>query len=82
MMGGRRGGKSVLQAQAAAAALKAGKRVGLARAGGSGIEEVVCVPGFDDGKQIMTPDSRYKVGHPTFQKSAGDNDKGLDPSKS
>lgn len=62
MMGGRRAGKSFAQAQMTAAILKAGGRVGLAKRDGTGIEEVVCVPGFDDGRQLPSPDSASDSG--------------------
>lgn len=50
IMGGRRQGKSVAAAARAAAVLKTGGRVAVFTKGR--LEEVVGVPGFDDGRQI------------------------------
>lgn len=47
---GRRSGKSLIMAEITARAIKDGKRVVLAT--GGKLEEIVGVPGFDDGRQI------------------------------
>lgn len=52
----RRMGKSHAMALATAAALKAGKRVGLASL--DGVEEIVGVPGYDDGRQLPAQQDR------------------------
>lgn len=53
--GRRTGGKSLMMAAVTAAHLKAGGRAVLATSDQDGkmtCEPVVCVPGFDDGRQI------------------------------
>lgn len=73
MSGGRRCGKSLAQAKATAEALRAGREVWHASAE-HGVEKVVGVPGFNDGRQLppaaWAPDAGDKAA-PSVQNHTG-----------
>jgi hypothetical protein len=73
-----RAGKSYYQAARAAHALKNGQNVVLASK--RGLERIVCVPGFDDGRQITQNDTI--VARATAPSSHSAPDLPLDPRKS